>query len=265
MKLMNVKNLSNNPEFLSKESEDEIPGDVNSEQIQDSEPEKKVGGKNEYIKVKQEFALDMDKSPLYMANNIAVKSEPKFLPIQSEKNGEEIPPKNSLQNYMCHICKRNFSRKDHLKKHIYVIHNKGLVVVKSQDDQKSENKTEEIIKCDICKKEFSLRSNLNRHMNEKHGGNKSDLKNENFKCNTCGNTFSRKGNLKEHIEKIHNGKKTRRVYCICDICEKIFRDRYDLRKHMQIHDRKRQKAVETQRKMHAYTTNQNDKGHLIIK
>ena len=85
--------LLNNPEFSSTESEDEIPGDVNSEQIYDSEPEKKVVGvgKNEYIKVKQEFALDMKKSPLNMANNIAVKSEPKFLPIQSEKNGGERP------------------------------------------------------------------------------------------------------------------------------------------------------------------------------
>jgi len=141
------------------------------------------------------------------------------------------------QLYQCHICTQCFSRKNNLKRHIFLVH-KEMALSMEDIEEKIQNtnnlglhqfgmtKKLKPFKCKLCKHCFSRKYNLERHIQMMHKEktlpmedlhdqtqNKNNLKlnqlsrHENlkpFKCQLCKQTFSQKCNLKTHIHRVHN-------------------------------------------------------------
>ena len=96
--------------------------------------------------------------------------------------------KETLQK--CSICKKTFTLKDSLKKHIKLVH----------EEKKPYS-------CQICDKKFPRIKELRKHINAVHLGKKPN------KCSTCEKMFYAKGDLKSHIKRVHEKQKPYSCYC----------------------------------------------------
>jgi KRAB domain-containing zinc finger protein len=118
--------------------------------------------------------------------------------------------------YLCTICDKNVTN---LTRH------------------KRKHTGEKPFACDICSKNFSERSGLAKHM-PIHTKEKSLEKP--FACEGCGKGFTTNGHLKKHISTIHMGIKPY-VYSYsfsCALCDQVFKQKYNLQRHMQVHARR---------------------------
>lgn len=132
------------------------------------------------------------------------------------------------KSYQCSDCKKIFSSRCNLKRHVNVVH---LGIKKYS--------------CLKCFKKFGQQRQLMHHLatihNKNHKKNKkpnekkevekqstNNKKNDAFICEKCGKSFSQKGNLKRH-EKSHARIKEYR----CEICKKDFSQKQSLITHQQ--------------------------------
>lgn len=69
--------------------------------------------------------------------------------------------------YTCDTCKKNFTHKKNLKRHMQNKHNLSL----ETDSKSSTNKKEGRNKCPVCQLVFVERSSLRRHERIKHKTN----------------------------------------------------------------------------------------------
>ena len=84
-----------------------------------------------------------------------------------------------------------------------------------------------LLKCDICAMSFLSNKKLNNHKN------KASCKIVNF-CKECNKSFRKKSILKKHIQSVHEKKK----FYKCDICPKIYSTNRNLNNHkIKDHDR----------------------------
>lgn len=103
------------------------------------------------------------------------------------------------RNFVCDICDRKFSKKDHIKTHFEQVHLKKkakcrkcnklfhpLALKRHQNEKCSDEKKKKSIVCDVCKKQFSRWSHLKKHQETIHkhwastieASNEDDLNNE---------------------------------------------------------------------------------------
>lgn len=109
----------------------------------------------------------------------------------------------------CHECGRLFTRTDHLKTHIQVVHN-------SNDA--------EYFRCDLCDFKSFLKQNLRVHM-------LVHLTGENrFQCKYCEKVYNYKCDLKRHVYRHENTSPYK-----CDVCLKSFYSKSNLNVHRKTH------------------------------
>ena len=123
-----------------------------------------------------------------------------------------------LRNFLCPHCENVYHFKDHLNRHIRVVHDNIRV------------------QCDFCAKLFSDRSALNRHLLY-HGEPK-------FQCDECPEKFREGMHLKRH-KRVHAGQILSEN--TCEICSKSFSSYQSLRNHqLMYHENSEENAVCTE-------------------
>ena len=156
----------------------------------------------------------------------------------------------AVTDYVCNICFKVFSKKDHLVRHESVVHfgarprqpcmycNKQFAnLEKHVQSQHMSGMTDashfcntamvkETVKvlypCNLCNKVFNKKAVLNQHRHDIHG---IEDPNKKLKpCPHCHKTFT---NLAQHIEIVHNESKK----YSCQKCGKRFYDNRELRRH----------------------------------
>ena len=110
---------------------------------------------------------------------------------------------NGKQSFNCGICKRKFSFRFSLHRHISEVHEEKRPHKKVTMNNHKELVHEEKKKfqCGKCDKAFSDKSSMTRHITSVHEGKKP------FKCNRCDFTSSQKISITRHIASVHEGKK----------------------------------------------------------
>lgn len=130
------------------------------------------------------------------------KTSPKIQKIKGKKKGGMC--KKDI-NHACDICKKAFTCKKSLKRHMPV-HTK-----------------EKPFKCDICAKSFPRRSSLNTHIH-------THFNDRRFSCEECSQRFHQKIGLQRHML-IHSGQKPFE----CEYCLKKFSTKGSLDIHVVTH------------------------------
>ena len=154
----------------------------------------------------------------------------------------------------CSFCDSSFSRKNNLRRHITMVHERKKLEVILQEKSllkgSNFNKIEYLVDfqaledkhgpfkrdngyilCSYCSNRFERPARLKEHIVAVHEGKKP------HSCSVCDKSFGMKRNLKKHIESAHESKRFK-----CTLCEKDFVNRTVLRRHIQIvHDKKEPK------------------------
>lgn len=145
------------------------------------------------------------------------------------------PVKNGKSELGCHVCKKQFSSKSCLNRHIRIIH-----------------EGEKPYKCDECGERFSERVTLRKHMT-KHTGIPLP---KNYHCELCGKFFVRKGVLNNHMRR-HSDQNLP-----CPHCHKIFAHKKILDRHITTHtNEKKFKCIQCQSR---FLTKSNLERHIKI-
>lgn len=113
-----------------------------------------------------------------------------------------------IKKFQCEYCKKSFIQSGQLKRHV----NSHLNIRNYS--------------CSQCGKTFVDPSSVTKHLVVHK--NKDERP---FVCSLCGSQFSRLSALRHH-EKTHRQERNHK----CEICEKSFLAKYDLTKHMRIHN-----------------------------
>ena len=134
--------------------------------------------------------------------------------------------------FLCKFCKKEFSSKSNLVKHLKKYSSNDLyncsqcdvmfnTMGKKINHEKRMHNLEGIITCKFCKKIFQKLSNLNQHIKNIHNNN------EKIKCNKCKKEYANEKTLKTHKYTVHEKNKD----FICNICEKKFTQKHNLLWH----------------------------------
>ncbi|KAH8304054.1 hypothetical protein KR018_012482, partial [Drosophila ironensis] len=153
--------------------------------------------------------------------------------------GEELP-------YPCNICGKGFhinsALKNHLLRHAgiknYVCPHCGVGKTTRQEWSKHilTHTQEKQFKCHICEHATHTKRALDSHVKIVHE------KVRNYACQYCGKTFG-----KSHACKIHEMTHTGEKRCECKVCGKKFLYTESLTKHLKIHEKSVERALETYR------------------
>ncbi|XP_034481647.1 zinc finger protein 14 homolog [Drosophila innubila] len=153
--------------------------------------------------------------------------------------GEELP-------YPCNICGKGFhinsALKNHLLRHAgiknYVCPYCGVGKTTRQEWSKHilTHTQEKMFKCQNCEHATHTRRALDNHVKIVHE------KIRNYACQYCGKTFG-----KSHACKIHEMTHTGEKRCECKVCGKKFLYTESLTKHLKIHEKSVERAIETYR------------------
>ena len=126
------------------------------------------------------------------------------------------------KDHKCDKCTQSFVNKNNLKRHIKTIHNEPF-------KDKSSN-----ITCDTCGKNFIDRWKLRRHLTS-HCFEIIILDGKRtIQCKKCEQSFKSNPNFYQHFYKKHIDKNVKLYTCY--LCEKIYTDRRELKKHLQGHE-----------------------------
>ncbi|XP_017862528.1 PREDICTED: zinc finger protein 714 [Drosophila arizonae] len=153
--------------------------------------------------------------------------------------GQQLP-------YPCNICGKGFhinsALKNHLLRHAgiknYVCPYCGVGKTTRQEWSKHilTHTQEKMFKCQICDHATHTKRALDNHVKIVHE------KIRNYACQYCGKTFG-----KSHACKIHEMTHTGEKRCECKVCGKKFLYTESLTKHLKIHEKSVERAIETYR------------------
>ena len=111
----------------------------------------------------------------------------------------------------CEMCGKIFTKAANLEQHINVVHTKTLQ-----------------FKCDQCSKTYSSRQPLNIHKRN-HTHTSRDIQ-----CDQCPMAFNTKEKLHQHFVNVH--KKVKPIQCDFKDCEKSFKKKANLKRHIILHE-----------------------------
>ena len=200
------------------------------EKVLDSCPEcgKQIANLNQHLRVSHKiFKASSREKVCDVCNKKFFNLEAHKLKAHNIKNKPE---------YICNICLKAFSKKDHLTRHETVVHfgvrqtcpycqqqfshlDRHIKTKHTQTNPKESVKV--LYPCNLCNKVFNKRSVLNTHKETIHG---IQLPNYKQTCQYCGKGFA---NLSQHIDIVHNISKK----FSCQKCHKQFYDNRELRRH----------------------------------
>ncbi|XP_001354216.4 zinc finger protein 14 homolog [Drosophila pseudoobscura] len=168
--------------------------------------------------------------------------------------GEKLP-------YPCNICGKGFhinsALKNHLLRHAgiknYVCPYCGVGKTTRQEWSKHmlTHTQEKQFKCATCDHATHTKRALDNHVKIVHE------KVRNFACQYCGKTFG-----KSHACKIHEMTHTGEKRCECKVCGKKFLYTESLTKHLKIHEKSVERALETYRQRQGETSADQDQAQV---
>ena len=98
-------------------------------------------------------------------------------------------------SFWCHECERGFNQKSRLKAHILAHKNKPRQQSRQQSGQHYRAKCELVHWCHECGMGFGLKTGLENHISTLGNPHSKYL----CQCHDCGREFTRKSNMKRHI------------------------------------------------------------------
>ncbi|XP_045502035.1 zinc finger protein 93-like [Colias croceus] len=138
-------------------------------------------------------------------------------------------------NYICYECGDTFVASSRLEKHVQV-HSKGkfpcdecgkvFSLQKYRVKHTNLVHRQNVLKCQFCPEKFSTAVLRQLHHVEKH---KDQIKE--YTCEFCGTVFNYKPKFIKHLQRKHSIEKNNK----CDVCDKSFIKKYELRLHMLRH------------------------------
>ncbi|XP_034106380.1 zinc finger protein 708 [Drosophila albomicans] len=153
--------------------------------------------------------------------------------------GEQLP-------YPCNICGKAFhfnsALKNHLlrhagiKNHVCPYCGVGKTTRQEWSKHMLTHTQEKMFKCEVCEHATHTKRALDNHVKTVHE------KIRNYACQYCGKTFG-----KSHACKIHEMTHTGEKRCECKVCGKKFLYTESLTKHLKIHEKSAEQALETYR------------------
>ena len=161
---------------------------------------------------------------------------------KDEPENDKFSKANTMQQYVCDMCKKSFFSNIKLKNHLISHTGKKAfrcnvcdqAFTKESDLNKHKNIHSKLHKCEKCDVMFKRMSDLNVHIKTHQ---KKNIGTENlhttekkYKCDYCMKAFNRAGNLTTHI-RIHTGEKPYK----CEYCKESFNQAGNLTKHRRTH------------------------------
>ena len=134
---------------------------------------------------------------LYLVHNVkddGQKSQSKSENV--EDIGENI---NGKQSFNCEICKRKFSFRFSLQRHISEVHEEKRPhkKVNMNDHKESVHEGKKEFHCGKCNYVSSEKRNMNKHIASVHEGKKP------FQCEICDYRCAKKVNMNQHFALVH--------------------------------------------------------------
>ena len=143
--------------------------------------------------------------------------------------------KHDVPRLICEICEGTFSSKFNFKRHLVESHNVFLDANNGPIDGTHEDENYKFT-CSYCQKDYKYERNVVAHIFTVHSSQDA------CECKLCGKKITRMNNLKRHLAEQHgmlNFKlsldRENFIQHSCSICEKVFKRRYNLEIHKQVH------------------------------
>ncbi|CAH0394851.1 unnamed protein product [Bemisia tabaci] len=136
-------------------------------------------------------------------------------------NLEKSSKKKEARAHKCDLCKKTFTLKSSLKKHLCEFCDGPAGTSVTGTSTKTDHHESKLFGCTFCDSSFTHQSFLERHL-----AMHSDLKP--FKCQTCGLLFKRKENLSTHQRRTHSESLFK-----CNECSFATKHPYNLRTHQE--------------------------------
>lgn len=158
-----------------------------------------------------------------------------------KQEADEKGYESNEKNFQCNLCHKEYKKENKLLKHL-ATHEKSNVICgfcgksfKSQHWLKKHlaKQCKNYNKCNICKETFNSEPLLLEHMKIHSDVEVKVEDEEKFQCSECGRVFSKSRSLAMHLKK-HKNKEIHDVYK-CDNCQKEFRTKSLLRRHINLH------------------------------
>ena len=172
----------------------------------------------------------------------------KYLFVDRSRHLPEKPPPPDV--YVCNLCRQSCTsrssffdhgrekhgfKKVHCCSYCFKFCKNGFDKLNHEDDEHAIEK----YLCETCGKDFVRSSSLKIHKEHVHLGQiqkcvlfkKRPPRKENVLCNYCGKSFNRASHLKDHIAYKHTSIRANK----CNVCDKTFVSKYDLKKHEKTH------------------------------
>ncbi|CAF4913224.1 unnamed protein product [Pieris macdunnoughi] len=153
--------------------------------------------------------------------------------VESERQATLQNPKFMRHAHKCHQCALGFNHacklEEHMKKHQpcegSVECDSCHIQCKDKQALASHRRRHRVRwRCVVCGGCWSRASVAADHVHRHHAGPTPT-----HTCNMCGHRDTTLGKLRNHIKKAHSGQHK------CELCDKVFRDKTSLRKHLFIH------------------------------
>ena len=148
---------------------------------------------------------------------------------------------SGLKPYKCKICSLAFAMPGNMRRHVNVHSNeRPYPCMECSDSFKyAENLTTHVrrkhtkdpkVKCDNCSIQFITRKEMKSHWKRIH----MEL-DKSVPCDKCDKTFRFEHDVRVHKKRVHVGAKNN----ICQICQKPFHTKMELRSHQRVHTEER--------------------------
>lgn len=168
------------------------------------------------------------------------------VPLESTKNTKASPKRLSKNAHVCCFCQLTFSFEVDKVKHESTSHKKGSqwkctlcsYITTERNYLKSHCESHfKKLSCEVCHHKFARIDLLQKHQISHHSGavvakpiKKLIEGNGRFSCDLCSSTFASPAGVRKHKKFVHT-----KLECHCEVCDKSFKNRISLKRHMQIH------------------------------